>query len=134
MTNLTRPRWLGPVAAFVILFGAMTIQEGGSVLFIEGQSRAAAGHYVPWVVWFNFLAGFAYIATGIGLWRRALWAPRLAAVLAAGTLLVFAALGVHIATGHAFEVKTLAAMTVRSGLWVTVTVLLRRSRPSLRTA
>ena len=39
-----------------------------------GAARQAAGHYVPFVLWFNFLAGFAYIVAGVGLWMRRRWA------------------------------------------------------------
>ena len=46
---------------------------------------------MPFVVWFNFLAGFAYIAAGVGLWVRRRWAVVLAAALAAGTALLWLA-------------------------------------------
>lgn len=44
-----------------------------------------------YVLWFNFLAGFVYIATGVGLWLRRRWTVVLAVVLATGTALTFAA-------------------------------------------
>ncbi len=110
------------VAAVVaVVFGALTIKSGGSVLL--GDGAAAAGHYVPFVVWFNFLAGFAYVAAGAGLWLRRLWAARLAAALAITTLLVFAAFAVHIATGGAFEPRTVGAMTLRSFFWLGIATL-----------
>ncbi len=31
-------------------------------------ARVAAGNFVPFVVWFNFLAGFVYVAAGVELW------------------------------------------------------------------
>ena len=49
-------------------FGVMTIKEGGAVLFIGGAARVAAGNYVPFVLWFNFFAGFAYVLAGVGIW------------------------------------------------------------------
>ena len=60
------------------------------------SARAAAGDYVPFVLWFNFLAGFAYIVAGAGLflWRQ--WAVKLSLFIALATLLVFAAFGIHI--------------------------------------
>ncbi len=128
MMKTATPRWLRVVAIAAILFGVMTIKEGGSVVLVDGLARAAAGQYVPLVVWFNFLAGFGYVATGVGLWRNERWAPRLALGIAAATLLVFAALGVYIAAGHAFEMRTVIAMTVRSVLWLAVALLLQRTR------
>ncbi len=102
-------------------FGVATIWSGGRVLF--GDGAAAAGRFVPFVVWFNFLAGFFYVAAGAGLWRRRVWAARLAAGLALATLAAFAAFGVHIATGGAFEPRTVGAMTLRSFFWLGVATL-----------
>lgn len=130
MMKTAYPRWLRIVALAAILFGVMTIKEGGSVVFVDGHGRAAAGDYVPFVVRFNFLAGFAYVATGIGLWLEKNWATQLAVGIAAATLVVFAALGVHVAAGHAFEMRTAVAMTVRSVVWVAIALLLRRFEPA----
>ena len=102
-------------------FGVLTIKSGGSVLF--GDGAAAAGQYVPFVVWFNFLAGFAYVAAGAGLWLGRVWAARLAAALAVATLLVFGAFAVHIAMGGAFEPRTVGAMTLRSFFWLAIATL-----------
>ena len=79
------------VAAIAVIFGVATIKAGGSVLFGGIEAARAAGNFVPFVVWFNFLAGFVYIAAGVGLWVRRRWAVVLAAALAAGTALTFAA-------------------------------------------
>jgi hypothetical protein len=59
-------KFLGVVA---ILFGAMTLYSGGSTLFIDGKARAAAGNFVGFVLWFNFLIGFAYIRAGVWIYR-----------------------------------------------------------------
>ena len=88
---------------------------------------------MPFVVWFNFLAGFTYVTAGVGLWLGRRWSAWLAIVIAATTALVFTALGIHIATGGAFEVRTVAAMTLRTVLWAAVAMfagrrLLRDSR------
>ena len=40
-----------------------------------------------------------------------------AALIAAATALTFAALGVHIAQGGAFELRTVAAMALRTTVW-----------------
>lgn len=115
-----RPRWVTAVSIFAILFGALTLKEGGSVLFIDGPARKAAGNYVPFVLWFNFCAGFAYIAAGIGLWQLRKWSVQLAGIIAASTLIVFASFGVHVILGGAFEVRTVVAMTLRSSVWVAI--------------
>ena len=46
--------------------------------------------------------------------------------LAVATLVVFVAFGVHVLAGGAFELRTVIAMTLRSGFWVTQALLLPR--------
>lgn len=82
------------------------------------QEQANAGAYVPFVLWFNFLAGFVYVITGIGLWQGYAWALRFAWAIAGTTALVFAAFAVHVLQGGSFEMRTLAAMTLRLLVWV----------------
>lgn len=115
-----RPRWLAAVAAVAVAFGALTLKEGGSVLFLAGAARQAAGDFVPFVVWFNFVAGFAYVAAGVGLWLQRRWAVRLSFVIAVSTLLVFAAFGGHVFAGGAYELRTVGAMTLRATLWLAI--------------
>ncbi len=59
------------ISLVAVAFGLLTIKEGGTILFGGEAARAAAGNYVPFVLWFNFLAGFAYVVAGIGLWLQA---------------------------------------------------------------
>ena len=66
--------WNGMMAVIAIAFGLVTIKEGGTVLFGNEAARTAAGNYVPFVLWFNFLAGFAYVIAGAGLWLQRRWA------------------------------------------------------------
>lgn len=119
-SRLTRPA-LRLAAVVAVVFGAATVASGGNVLF--GSGAAAAGSYVPFVVWFNFVAGFFYVAAGIGLWLQRPWAARLAIALALLTAAAFAALGWHIAAGGAFETRTVAAMTLRTLVWVAIASL-----------
>jgi hypothetical protein len=112
-------------AGVAVLFGAATVASGGSVLF--GAGAAAAGNYVPFVVWFNFVAGFAYAAAGIGLWRHGPWAARLALALAALTALVFAGFGLHVAGGGSFEMRTAGAMALRTLFWLGIAALAYRA-------
>jgi len=109
-----------------MLFGVLTVFSGGRVLFGPEEARVAAGNYVPFVLWFNFLAGFAYVAAGAGLWLWRRWAAWLALGIAAATALVFAAFGVHVAMGGAFELRTVAAMALRTLLWAGIAVAAQR--------
>ena len=104
------------------VFGIITIIVGGKTLFGGAEERTAAGNIVPFVLWFNFVAGFAYVMAGVGLflWKR--WAAQLSAAIAAATIAVFVAFGIHIFLGGAFEARTVGAMIIRSVIWVLITV------------
>lgn len=126
-------RGMRVVAVVAGLFGALTLVSGGKVLFGPQEARAAAGAYMPFVVWFNFLAGFAYIVAAWGIWRGAAFSRPLAAGIAVLTLIVFAIFGIKAMTGTPFEMRTVGAMTLRSGFWLAVAWMLhRRSRQGAR--
>jgi hypothetical protein len=122
-----RPDWARIVAVIAALFGLLTIREGGAVIFGNDAARLAAGNFVPFVVWFNFLAGFIYFVAGLGLWLQRRWAIRVAFSIAVATLVVFAAFGVHVATGGAFEMRTVLAMTLRVVVWFAIAAIGRRA-------
>ena len=118
-----RSAWNWVIAMIAIAFGVLTIKEGGSVLFGNAIARGSAGNYVPFVLWFNFIAGFAYVIAGLGLWRLQRWAVGLAVAIAVATVLVFAAFGIHGANGGAWEQRTLVAMTLRSLVWIMIAAI-----------
>lgn len=114
------------VAVLAVIFGLATLKQGGAVLLGDADAVRSAGRYVPFVVGFNVLAAFAYIAAGIGLWLRRRWVAGLALAIAVATLVVFGALGVHIADGGAYEPRTIFVMSVRSLVWFAVALLAYR--------
>ncbi|APR04154.1 hypothetical protein [Thauera chlorobenzoica] len=101
-------------------FGLLTIKEGGVTLFGGEAAQVSAGNYVPFVLWFNFLAGFAYVIAGIGLWLRRHWAAWLATVIATATAFAFTAFGAHVYAGGAYEIRTVIAMSVRTLVWLMI--------------
>lgn len=121
-------RILKGLAGAAIVFGLITVVSGGRALFGSQEMREAVGHAVPFVLWFNFLAGFVYMLAGAAIlarWKRAL---HLSLLVAAATLLVFGAFGVHVLGGGAYEVRTIGAMTLRSLFWIVVTGAALRTR------
>ena len=112
-----KPLGIWIVTVIAVLFGLLTIKSGGSVLFIDGVDRQEAGHYVPFVLWFNFLAGFIYVVTGSGLWLQKQWSAKLAALIVITTLIVYAILGLYILGGGLYEIRTIMAMSLRSIIW-----------------
>lgn len=121
--NKVDGRLIQAVALFAIGFGLLTIIEGGAVVFDLGTARKDAGNYVPFVLWFNFLAGFAYLVAGAGLWLQRRWAVWLATGIAIATATTFTAFGFRIYMGGAYEMRTIFAMSLRTGVWAIIAVL-----------
>ncbi|MEN8677538.1 MAG: hypothetical protein ABF298_09175 [Alteriqipengyuania sp.] len=96
-----------------IAFGLLTVVSGGTTLL----GALEMGAVVLFVLWFNTLAGLAYVVAGLGLWQGRRWAYPLSLAIFAATLLVFVAFGLHVAQGGAFEMRTVFAMALRSTVW-----------------
>ena len=111
-----RPRILTIAASFAIVFGLLTILSGGRALF----GGADMGAVVPFVLWFNFLAGFAYVLAGIGLWYRTGWAVGLSVFITLATAGVFAMFLWKVWSGTAYEARTMGAMGLRLAIWVII--------------
>lgn len=124
-TTSARPRWAVVAALVAAGFGIVTVIVGGQTLF--GSAAEAAGNIVPFVLWFNFIAGFAYIIAAYGIFRWTRWAALLSAMIAVTTVAVFAAFGVHVLLGGAFEMRTVGAMTIRSLTWIVIAVATLRT-------
>ena len=122
-TNSGDKIWLRLAAVVAVAFGLLTIKEGGTILFGDEAVRAAAGNYVPFVLWFNFMAGFAYVIAGAGLWMRQRWGAWLAVAIVVATALAFAAFGAHVVSGGAYEQRTLIAMSLRTLVWAAIAAI-----------
>ena len=127
-------RILKGLALAAVVFGLVTIVSGGRALFGSTEVRAALGHTVPFVLWFNFLAGFLYVLAGSGLLWGKRWGAHLSLLLAISTLVIFAAFGAHIFGGGAYETRTLGAMTLRSLFWIVTAFVALRALKSAQSA
>lgn len=116
-TAMTTSRWKKPLAGFAFVFGILTLISGGSVIFGPAEAQAAAGNYIGFVVWFNFIAGAAYVVAAIGLWLGKAWAGPFAAVIALLTAVVAIGFAVVVLQGAAFEMRTVGALILRAGFW-----------------
>lgn len=106
-------------------FGLLTILSGGSALFGGPEARAAAGNAVPFVLWFNFFAGFAYVLAGLAILVRNRIAFPLSVAIFGMTLLIFGALLIHVLMGGAYELRTLIAMIFRTTVWLAISFAVR---------
>ena len=120
-----RPLVISVLAVVAVLFGMLTLFSGGRNLF-DPAVIATAGNTISFVLWFNFLAGFAYIYAGYLLWGWKICGVRLSAVIAGATLLVFLAMGIYVIQFDGlYNAKTVGAMVLRSSVWVLIAVLSR---------
>lgn len=106
-----------------VIFGLLTIVSGGATLL----GALEMGAVVRFVLLFNTAAGLAYVVAGAGLWRGQRWAYSLSLAIFAATLLVFAAFGLHVLWGGDFEMRTVAAMALRSAVWGGITLVARQA-------
>ncbi|MCF3595442.1 hypothetical protein LZG00_15730 [Rhodobacteraceae bacterium LMO-12] len=136
MTNRLKNRQWGLLvaASVAVLFGLLTISAGGRALFGSAEARASVGDAVPFVLWFNFLAGFAYVAAGVGLFLCRRWAVPLAIAIFAATILVTLAFAAHLALGGAYEMRTVGAMSLRTIVWGIIAAVAVRSTHTVSTA
>lgn len=116
-TTTPRPLVLWLLALVATVFGVLTIKSAYLVLFTTGAFHQEAGNYLPFVVWFNGIAGIFYVIGGYGLWRQKRWSAWLAMTIAMATLTIFALFGLHVSDGGLYEQRTVGAMTIRSALW-----------------
>ena len=124
MTNANSGSRAVTIAAVVaIAFGVLSVFSGGRALFGGEAARAAIGDAVPFVLWFNFLAGFAYIVAGIGLFLRHQPAVWVSVGILVSTALVMLVFGVHVMQGGAYEMRTAGAMILRTGVWAVISVI-----------
>ena len=114
------------ITVIAVVFGLLTIKSGGSVLFVDGIARENAGNYVPFVLWFNFLAGFAYLLAGAGLFMQKPWAAWISIIIVVSTMVVFALFGLHILGEGMYEVRTVAAMSLRTVVWALIAMFAYR--------
>jgi len=122
------------VAALAALFGVATVVAGGRALFgpaaARAAARAASGSYPPAIVWFNFLAGFAYLAAAAGITMGRPWGARLALGIAVATGIALVAFALWAASGGPHEARTAAALPFRAVFWAILGLwALRRLRP-----
>ena len=96
-----------------VAFGLLTLVTGASALF----GTTDMGAVVPFVLGFNFFAGFAYIIGGLLLWIGHRLALPVAMAILLATAGVFAAFGWHVLSGGTFEARTVGAMTLRTAFW-----------------
>ena len=111
------------LSVIAVVFGLLTLKAGGSVFFNIGSLRQAEGNFVPFVLWFNFLSGFFYIAAGIGFWIQKRWAVSLSIALLISIVITYIFFGIHVLNGGPYEMRTVYAMALRTFLWAVISIV-----------
>ncbi|WP_421801212.1 hypothetical protein [Flagellimonas sp.] len=104
----------------LILFTTITLFLSTSILLDILGIREQQGHYVPLIIWSNFLCGCLYILSIIGLFTHKKWS--IVPMVLALFILVGAFFGLyfHIMDGGLYEDKTIMALFFR----ITLTLFL----------
>jgi hypothetical protein len=111
-------------AVVAALFGVATLVAGGRLLLGLGE---AGYEVVRPVLLFNTGMGVLYLAAAALILRDVERGRLLAGGIAAVNVVVLLAVVVRRATGGPVADETLAAMALRAGVWIAITVALRRA-------
>jgi hypothetical protein len=109
-------------AVLAILLGLLSVKEAGSVLLGLTTKPYTV---LPWLVWYNVVAGFLSVLCGRGLWLKRTWADKLADTIVTLHGLVLMILVVLFAFHEAVALISIAAMLIRTLLWVEIIGLTR---------
>lgn len=106
------------------LFAGMAVVAGTRVL-----TGVDLPDYVmhPWLVWYNVVAGAIGIVVGVGLWWVRPWAVAATWILTAAHGSVLAAIAAWRVAGGAVADESLVAMTLRTLVWSTLSLVVRRA-------
>lgn len=123
---ITVPTWRKILGVIAVLFAALTLFKSGQIIFGPQSARDAVGDFVPFVVQFNFVAGFFYLVAGIGIFLGRGWSLGLSALIALATLVTTAFFARHLLAGGAYEMQTVGALGIRSLFWIVISLVLWR--------
>jgi protein-S-isoprenylcysteine O-methyltransferase Ste14 len=104
-------------------FGLLTVLAGGRVLLGADPGYAA---FLPLLV-FNTAMGAVYLLAALLLWRSAPRGRRAAGTFALVNLAVLLVIVVHRTGGGPVAGESMAAMTLRTGVWTGIYLLVRWS-------
>ncbi|MCP4188464.1 MAG: hypothetical protein GY763_12750 [Gammaproteobacteria bacterium] len=113
--------WIFSIIA--LIFGGLTLRSSGLVLFTTGEFHQQQGNFVPFVVWTNFVCGFAYVIAATGLFLMKRWAAYLAYLIALVTAAAYTFFGMHVMNGGLYEMQTVVAMAIRTLFWTVISGL-----------
>ncbi len=97
----------------LVLFTAITLFLSTSILLDLFGIREHQGNYVPLVIWSNFLCGWLYSLSLLGLFSHKKWSVVPLVVALFILMGAFTGLLIHILDGGPYEDKTITALFLR---------------------
>lgn len=120
MTDRTTRIIQAIAAVIAVLFGALTVFAGGRVL-LGGDPGYQV--FLPLLI-YNTVMGFVYVVAGLVAWRAIRPGRNAAAVILVLNLAVLLGIAALQTAGSAIAVESLRAMTLRSGVWFVLFMVL----------
>ena len=108
--------------SFLIVFGLVSLLMTTSIIFDLFDMRAKEGNFILFVVWANFACSIIYLIAGVCFILNKKITTFFLAVASIILIITFAELFYHINKGIAYETKTVAAMTFRT--LITISMLM----------
>ena len=124
--NPTKSISLRTLSVTVLILGIVTFLIGFEQLFIQGTYLKLINNYLHFVVWFNFLSGIVYLVTGYGIWHVKPWAVYLSLLIVVFSIIVLAALGVHMFIDGQFRVWQIIEMGIKVLIWSLILIFISK--------
>lgn len=115
------------ITAVLAAFGLLTTFLTSSIILDLFGIRAREGNYVMIVVLANLISGILFLTAAFAFFKRRRWATLPLIVSVVVLILGFFGLMIHIASGAAYETKTIGAMIFRITLNLLLTWLVYRT-------
>ena len=105
-------------AAFIGIFGLITLYLSTSVIFDLFGMREKQGDYVLFVIFANFICGFLYIIGSIGLLKQKAWTKKIFLYALIILLLTFFSFIIYVKTGGIYKTDTFKALALRTTITI----------------
>lgn len=119
--------WIKVLASLALAFGIMTVISGSRDLLGPVAAQIGADNVISVVLWFNVIAGGACFIAAIGLWMGINWAMLLSALIAIASAFVAVWFAIVVTLRRPFEMRTVAALTLRLSFWTAVASIAKRT-------
>lgn len=108
-------------SAFMLILGLASIFMTTSIIFDLYKLRELEGHYVPFIVYVNFICAIIYLIASYGFFKEKKSTTSYLFIASSILVIAFIALLIYIFKGGVYELKTVKAMSVRTLITIAFT-------------